>query len=635
MATTKIQSGAFPTDVVNTAAIDDLAVTHAKLHTTMDLSSKTVTLPALSQTIVNSSHIQIGGNLDVVGQIGAYDNPGSSWGTMILRATDFEFKNAGGTIKMVLNTSGNVGIGTSSNIDSNLHVVDGTAQINIEGTSGDATLKLESTGNSYWNIFNDQSDARKLKFEDNGNGVALTIQRDGNVGIGNTSPESKLNIGTPDKGVGNLGMLHTQGVIETQGGSPTSMTTTDGNNGILWRHDGWGVDNTSTGNRFLAYLANSDASLIFANNSFSPKFTIAQNGNVGIGTTNGDVTNDGTGSRTYVGIIGSGNRGRLNLGSTAANGADSGVISFVNGANELGSINVDTNSGVQNAGKMYITSSDDILIRSMSDITYQTTYTNSTAGHHIFKSYNTEIMRIDGANNRVGIGETNPLGKLHVKSADSGATADSSADEFIIEGSGNVGMSILSGASNTGSIYFGDSGTNWDGYIAYSQLSRSMTLGTNAGVNGLGLSATKGRHNWIIHENWGTSNYNMGMTAGTVFQRKGNIADDVKIRVFQGTYTYSGGSIEYVIRKTGGYQHNVGSGVIYFNAREGDSGHTIVGTNVGGDIVVNGDTSTGTNADGKFTFNIRATNGDSHISINNRLGSVVNMTLKFNLIYTG
>ena len=406
MATTKIQSGAFPTDVVNTAAIDDLAVTHAKLHTTMDLSSKTVTLPALSQTIVNSSHIQIGGNLDVVGQIGAYDNPGSSWGTMILRATDFEFKNAGGTIKMVLNTSGNVGIGTSSNIDSNLHVVDGTAQINIEGTSGDATLKLESTGNSYWNIFNDQSDARKLKFEDNGNGVALTIQRDGNVGIGNTSPESKLNIGTPDKGVGNLGMLHTQGVIETQGGSPTSMTTTDGNNGILWRHDGWGVDNTSTGNRFLAYLANSDASLIFANNSFSPKFTIAQNGNVGIGTTNGDVTNDGTGSRTYVGIIGSGNRGRLNLGSTAANGADSGVISFVNGANELGSINVDTNSGVQNAGKMYITSSDDILIRSMSDITYQTTYTNSTAGHHIFKSYNTEIMRMDGANNTVGIGRT-------------------------------------------------------------------------------------------------------------------------------------------------------------------------------------------------------------------------------------
>ena len=90
---------------------------------------------------------------------------------------------------------GNVGIGFASGTpDGNLHVADGTAQITIEGTSSDATLKLESTGNNYWNIFNDQSDARKLKFEDNGNGVALTIQRDGNVGIGETSPNGPLHI---------------------------------------------------------------------------------------------------------------------------------------------------------------------------------------------------------------------------------------------------------------------------------------------------------------------------------------------------------------------------------------------------------------------------------------------------------
>ena len=89
---------------------------------------------------------------------------------------------------------GNVGIGITSSIDSNLHVADGTAQINIEGTSGDATLKLESTGNSYWNMFIDESDARKLKFEDNGNGVALTIQRDGDIGIGTNSPSHDVHI---------------------------------------------------------------------------------------------------------------------------------------------------------------------------------------------------------------------------------------------------------------------------------------------------------------------------------------------------------------------------------------------------------------------------------------------------------
>ena len=90
---------------------------------------------------------------------------------------------------MMITADGKVGIGVSSSIDSLLHVAGADAQINIEGTSGDATLKLESTGNSYWNIFNDDSDARKLKFEDNGNGVALTIERDGDVGIGTTSPQ--------------------------------------------------------------------------------------------------------------------------------------------------------------------------------------------------------------------------------------------------------------------------------------------------------------------------------------------------------------------------------------------------------------------------------------------------------------
>ena len=57
-------------------------------------------------------------------------------------------------------------------------------------------------------------------------------------------------------------------------------------------------------------------------------------------------------------------------------------------------------------------------------------YTNNTSNTL------TEALRID-ENQNVGIGETTPLGKLHVKSADSGAGADSGADELVIEGSGN------------------------------------------------------------------------------------------------------------------------------------------------------------------------------------------------------
>jgi len=59
MAITKIQAGALPADVITTAAIDDASITHAKLHTDMDLSSKTVTLPTLS-TLNTTGSVGIG-----------------------------------------------------------------------------------------------------------------------------------------------------------------------------------------------------------------------------------------------------------------------------------------------------------------------------------------------------------------------------------------------------------------------------------------------------------------------------------------------------------------------------------------------------------------------------------------------
>ena len=77
-----------------------------------------------------------------------------------------------------------------------------------------------------------------------------------------------------------------------------------------------------------------------------------------------------------------------------------------------------------------------------------------------------EAVRIDH-DGKVGIGETSPLGKLHVRTADSSGTADSGADELVLENSGDTGMTILSGTSNSGSIRFGDSDDNDNGIIIY------------------------------------------------------------------------------------------------------------------------------------------------------------------------
>jgi hypothetical protein len=90
-----------------------------------------------------------------------------------------------------------------------------------------------------------------------------------------------------------------------------------------------------------------------------------------------------------------------------------------------------------------------------------------------------EAMRIDSSGN-VGIGETVPLGKLHVKSADSGGTPNTQYDELVLEQNGNnCGMTILCNSPGDGAIYFGDSADNDIGGIAYSHFDNKMFFKVN------------------------------------------------------------------------------------------------------------------------------------------------------------
>jgi len=69
---------------------------------------------------------------------------------------------------------------------------------------------------------------------------------------------------------------------------------------------------------------------------------------------------------------------------------------------------------------------------------------------------------------------------VHIKTADSGASAHASADELVIEGSANSGINILSGNSAEGGIYFGDDGDNDIGRIRYDHANNSLDFFTNA-----------------------------------------------------------------------------------------------------------------------------------------------------------
>ena len=87
---------------------------------------------------------------------------------------------------------------------------------------------------------------------------------------------------------------------------------------------------------------------------------------------------------------------------------------------------------------------------------------------------------------KVGIGNTGstPDGLLHVLSTSAGSvTANSLADEIVLESSTNTGLSILSGASSQGNMFFGDANDNDVGKISYNHADDSFSFSTNGSVS--------------------------------------------------------------------------------------------------------------------------------------------------------
>ncbi len=89
------------------------------------------------------------------------------------------------------------------------------------------------------------------------------------------------------------------------------------------------------------------------------------------------------------------------------------------------------------------------------------------------------IINEDG---QVGIGTTTPDGKLNVVVASSGATADVTANGIVIEHPFNSGMSILSGNTGLGRIFFGDIASPTAASILYNHNNDFMSISSSAAI---------------------------------------------------------------------------------------------------------------------------------------------------------
>ena len=190
---------------------------------------------------------------------------------------------------------------------------------------------------------------------------------------------------------------------------------------------GFGVSN----NLLEYHVAASGNHAFYVNDS--EKIRIDSSGNLGIGTATGDVRSDGVAARTYVSIIGTANRGVLNIGSTASAGADGGKLTFVNGTNALGEIYVDPDSG------------------------------SETNGFMVFSTSNSERMRITSAG-KVGIGETSPDSILHLKNTATdgvaGISMENDARRFAINVHGGLsdGLAVYDAGAGATRVFLASTG---------------------------------------------------------------------------------------------------------------------------------------------------------------------------------
>jgi len=103
---------------------------------------------------------------------------------------------------------------------------------------------------------------------------------------------------------------------------------------------------------------------------------------------------------------------------------------------------------------------------------------NADVDFRVESDSNAHMFIVNAGNNLVGIGADPDLGAgLHIKIADSGATATAHGDELVIEdgtSGANVGMSILSNTNGEARINFGDSDDNDIGMIRYDHADNKM-----------------------------------------------------------------------------------------------------------------------------------------------------------------
>ena len=292
----------------------------------------------------------------------------------------------------------------------------------------------------------------------------------GGVTRGKFDSSGRLLIGTTTEGHENADDL----TIATSGTGGITIRTGTSNSGSIYFSDA--TSGTAEYAGFVGY-SHANNSMIFGTNG-AEKLRIMSNGYFGFGI-------NSPSRRIHVHTSGSG----------------SDYMQFTN----------DTTGTTAGDGYVFgIDSGEDVI------------HNNLEATNMRFYTSGAERLRIT-SDGKVGINETSPLAKLHVKVADSSASAYAHT-ALVVEDSDHTFIDIMSGTSGSGGINFGDSGAIQRGVVEYdhnSDFMRFITAGgerlriTSGGDMGLGTGGNTVSQRLDVRES-STSVFNASSNLPTI-----------------------------------------------------------------------------------------------------------------------
>jgi len=396
------------------------------------------------------------------------DNSTTDTAVMVGAVGDDMRLRAGSNERVRIDSSGNVGIGTTSpgsfNSDGrNLVVGTGSGGQGMsiysgnssygtiyfaDGTSGDALYQGAV-------LYNHSSHFMRL---DTAGAERMRIDSSGKVGIGTASPASKIHLSGGAENV----------LIQTTNSTGDAFFgIRNGSYGLLGTGDAYIYTNDGD----VALIADGASDVIkFAAGGNSERMRIDSSGNVGIGTSSPTQKLDVRGSvyvGTSIGINTTSPSSKLHA-LNPSGGADTTEVSTIERDNSGYFIKLYRNAGSGNVGGLIGADSVGTYFTGGHNTTNNRIYIDSVNDKMLFSTNNSERMRIDSSG-RLLIGTT--------------TEGNASADQLTVADSGDCGITIRSGTGSRGALYFSDatSGSGeFDGYIIYEQNNKVMRFATDA-----------------------------------------------------------------------------------------------------------------------------------------------------------